>query len=145
MLISEVTSSGAAPVLERMLQFAGARHRLLVNNIANMHTPDYQVMDVDSVSFQAELARAVKARREQTGGTVGELAMKGTKEVSFMGGKLVLTPKSSGTGVLQHDRNNTDIESMMRDLGENLMVHRTATELMRRENDLLRVAITQRV
>lgn len=145
MLIRDVTSSGAAPVLEQLLQFAGARHKLIVNNIANKDTPDYRAMDVDPVSFQAEMARAVAKRRETTGGQVGELRLKDTSELSFAGGRLRITPKTAGAGVLQHDRNNTDIESMMRDLSENAMVHRTATELLRREHDVLRVAITQRV
>ncbi len=145
MLIGDVTSSGATPALEQLLQFAGARHKLIVNNIANKDTPDYRAMDVDPTAFQAQLARAVQARRNSTGGEVGELALKDTSEISFSGGRLRLTPKTSGSGVLQHDRNNTDIESMMRDLSENAMVHRTATELLRRQNDLLRVAIAQRV
>lgn len=145
MLISDVTSSGAAPVLEQLLQFSGARHKLIVNNIANKDTPDYRAMDVDPVSFQQELARAVEQRRQTTGGQVGELRLKDSGEISFAGGRLRFTPKTAGTGVLRHDRNNTDIESMMRDLSENAMVHRTATELLRREHDVLRVAITQRV
>lgn len=145
MLIRDVASSGSAPVLEQMLQFAGARHRLIVNNIANKDTPDYRAMDVDPVSFQAELARAVAKRREATGGEVGELRLRDTGEISFAGGRLRLAPKTSGTGVLRHDRNNTDMESMMRDLSENAMAHRTATELLRRQHDVLRVAITQRV
>lgn len=145
MLISDVTSSGATPVLEQLLQFAGARHKLIVNNIANKDTPDYRAMDVNPVAFQAELARAVEARRNATGGEVGQLSLKDTGEISFSGGRMRLTPKTSGIGVLQHDRNNTDIESMMRDLSENAMVHRTATELLRRQNDLIRTAISQRV
>lgn len=145
MLIGDLASAGSTPVLEQMLQFSGARHRLLVNNIANMHTPDYRSMDVDPVSFQKELARAVEARRRTTGGESGSLRLKDTSEISFTGGRLHLTPKTAGHGVLRHDRNNTDIESMMRDLSENAMVHRTATELLRRQNDVLRVAIAQRV
>ena len=145
MLIGDIGRSGSGPVLERMFQFAGARQRLLVNNIANMDTPDFRPMDVNPKDFQNALAKAVKERRANTGGERGELRLGSSREIVPGIGSLKLIPKTSGNGVLAHNRNNTDMESMMRDLGENSMVYRTVTDFMRRNTDILRTAISQRV
>ena len=38
-MIDGLTSSEGIATLERLVQFAGQRHRLIVNNIANFDTP----------------------------------------------------------------------------------------------------------
>ena len=58
-MISSVTNSEALPVLERLVQFAGARHRLIVGNIANLDTPEYRPVDASVKGFQAALGRAI--------------------------------------------------------------------------------------
>ena len=47
-MIDGVTNADSIPVLERMMQFAGARHRLLVHDIANLDTPDFRPVVVSS-------------------------------------------------------------------------------------------------
>jgi flagellar basal-body rod protein FlgB len=145
-MIGDLATSGSAPALERTLQFAAARQRLLVHSIANMDTPGFRMMDADPVAFQRVLREAIEQRRAGAGaGDTGDLALKDSAEVDFSPSGLTLIPRTAGRGVLAHDRNNRDVESLMRDLGENSMVYRTTVELLRRHNDTLRTAISQRV
>jgi flagellar basal-body rod protein FlgB len=145
MLISDLASAGALPVLEASYRFAAARHRVLVHNIANLDTPDFRPLDVSVTDFQAALSRAVEQRRARGPGA-GPLTLQPTRELEpTPDGGLRVTPKSPSGGVLYHDRNNRDLERMMQDLAENVMAFRLAGDLIRRESDLLRVAISQRV
>lgn len=146
MLFSDLSTSGSAPALQQLLRFAGARQRLLVHNIANMDTPDFRPADVSPAAFQSTLRDAIKARREATGGEHGTLPMPDSDEVSFAAnGSIRLTPGTPSPGVLYHDRNNRDLERQMQALAENTLTYRTASELLRRNQDLLRTAISQRV
>jgi len=146
MLIADVANAGALPILDRTLAFAGARQRLLAHNIANLDTPDFRPMDVSTRDFQRSLAKAARERRERTGGEHGELAFGGTPEIGVDArGRLTLSPETPSGNVLYHDRNNRDVERMMQDLAENTLVFRVTTDLIRRQNDLLRTAISQRV
>jgi flagellar basal-body rod protein FlgB len=144
MLIADLTNAGAMPVLSESLKFAGARQRLLAHNIANLDTPDFRPLDVSVKDFQASLADAVRRRAQDP--AAGPLDFKGTREaVPMPGGGLTLKPRTPSGNVLYHDRNNRDLERLMQDLSENVLAFRVASDLLRRENDLLRTAISQRV
>lgn len=144
-LISDISTHGSTPVLGRLLEFAGQRHRLLSHNIANMDTPDFRPLDVSTRGFQQALARAVEDRRARTGGAHGTLPLESTDEVQVSRSRLTLTPRTPSGNILYHDRNNRDLERMMQDLAENTLMFRTASDLLRREHELIRTAISQRV
>lgn len=146
MLFDDLANSGSSPALEQMLRFAGARQRLLVHNIANLDTPDFRPLDASPHDFQRTLARAVHERRARNGGEQGELILQDNREVTFeQGGGMRLTPRTPSSGILYHDRNNRDLERQMQALAENTIAYRVASDLLRRNNDLLRTAISQRV
>lgn len=145
MLITDLANAGSTPVLTEMLRFSGARQRLLVHNIANMDTPDFRPSDVSVSGFQGALRAAVERRRDAGGGEAGPMDRAASREVVRSGDRLNLSPKTSRGGVLYHDRNNRDVERMMQDLTENAMVYRTAADFLRRQGDVLKVAISQRV
>lgn len=144
MFINDLTSSGARPVLEQMLRFSGERQRIIAHNIANMTTPDFQAADVSVRDFQQQLATAVEARRTQTGGSHGELVLKDTSEVRQVGESLEITPRTSSGNILFQDRNNRDYVRLMQDLAENNLVFRTAADLLRWHQGMIRAAISQR-
>lgn len=146
MLISDLTNSGPAPVLEQMLRFAGQRQRILAQNVANVGTPDFRPWDVSPAKFQAQLAAAVEDRRKSPGGDNGPLVLKDTDEVKqAAGGGLEVTPKTSRGGILFQDRNNRDYIRLMQDVAENSLAFRAATDLMRWHEGMIRSAISQRV
>jgi flagellar basal-body rod protein FlgB len=145
-IFEDISTAGPAPVLERMIRFAGARQRLLSHNIANIDTPNFIPFDVSPRDFQQHLRDAVRERRESGRGESGELQVKDTDEVSEgSDGALTLTPRTPSGNILYHDRNNRDLERMMQALSENQMAFKAAADLLKHHNDLLRTAISQRV
>ena len=127
-MIDGVFNAEAIPVLERLVQFAGARHRLIVNNIANLDTPGYRPLDLSVSDFQKRLAEAVDERRA------------GRKP-----GGLELDPEPKAENILFHDGNDRDLERTMQDLVENFLTFRLANELLGSRFDLINIAIRERV
>lgn len=145
MLISDLANSGSNPALENLIRFAGQRQRLIASNIANISTPDYRMRDVSVSAFQANLAEAVQKRRERTGGERGSLEWSENGELRRdEHGNLTLHPGTPAGNILFHDRNNRDLERLMQSSAENVGVFRVATDLLKKNADLMRAAITQR-
>jgi flagellar basal-body rod protein FlgB len=148
MLFDDLANAGSAPVLERMLRFAGARQRLLAHDIANIDTPMFTPLDVSPRGFQQSLAAAVAKRRESGHSEAGELNVEETAEVAFGGSdgsQISLKPRTPSGNIMYHDRNNRDLERLMQSVAENQLMFKTASDLLKRQHDLLRTAISQRV
>ncbi len=144
-MIDGVTNGDAIPVLERLFQFAGGRHRLIANNIANLDTPDFRPVDVSVESFQAELGRAVDERRERHGNSGGDLYLEASRQVELEADRMILHPEPLGDNILFHDRNDRDPERLMQSLVENFMSFRTAADLLRNRFQLINTAIRERL
>jgi flagellar basal-body rod protein FlgB len=145
-IFEDLATSGPAPVLERMIRFAGARQRLLSHNIANIDTPNFIPFDVSPRDFQEHLRDAVRQRRESGRSESGELEVPDSDEVTTgSDGEMKLVPRTPSGNILYHDRNNRDLERMMQALSENQMAFKAAADLLKHHNDLLRTAISQRV
>lgn len=146
MFVDDVINAGAAPSLEMTIRFAGQRQRLIMNNIANLSTPNFRQSDVSPAGFQQMLARAIEDRDSRSGGMTGELAWNETGELrKDADGEMMLLPRSSFGGVLTPDRNNRDLERLMQDHAENLGVFRMATDLLRSRMSFMRDALAERV
>ncbi len=144
-MLGELSNSGALPALEEMVKFTAARHKLITHNIANLQTPNFRAMDVSVASFQEALEDAVRERRDSTGGETGGLTVK-TDEVELSPhGDIKLNPRTHSRGALGHDRNDADLESLMKDLAENQLAYRVASDLIRQQQGTLRTAISGRV
>lgn len=143
-MINGVTNAGSLPTLERLMQFAGARHRVIANNIANLSTPGFRPADVSVADFQASLRQAADERRATRGGR-GDLSPADTDQVQFLRDRIDLSPTPSGEGVLFHDGNDRDVERMMQDMVENFMVFRQAAQLLRSRVGVLNAAIRERL
>jgi flagellar basal-body rod protein FlgB len=139
-MIDGLTSGGSLPVLERLLQFAGERHRLIVHNIANLDTPGFRPADVSLRGFQEQLGAAIDRRRRAG----GALRLEGSPEVEVRPQGLLLHPRPSGDNLLFHDGNDRDLDRTMQDLVENFMAFRAAAELVRGQFNLLDSAIAGR-
>ncbi len=144
-MIDGVTNAGALPVLERLLQFSGQRHRLIVNNIANIDTPDFRPVDLSTTGFQETLGEAIDLRRARHGNTGGELRLEDTQQIEFHPNRMTINPEAVGDNILFHDRNDRNIERLMQDLVENASAFRMAAEFMRNRFDLINTAIRERV
>jgi flagellar basal-body rod protein FlgB len=144
-MIDGVTNADAIPVLERMVQFAGARHRLIVHNIANLDTPDFRPADVSIEGFRSQMAAAIDDRRSRHGAAGGPLEIESTRETEFTPGGVVLHPEPIGDNILFHDGNDRDPERLTQALVENFMAFRMAADLLRSRFDLINTAIRERV
>lgn len=144
-MIDGLNNADVLPLLERIMQFAGQRHRLIVNNIANLNTPGYRPMDVSVEAFQKQLGVAVDARRENHGPFGGALELEESNQVSFTSNSLTLHPEASANSILFHDGSEKNIERTMQDLVENFSTFRLAADLLRNRVQLLETAIRGRV
>lgn len=141
-MIDGVTNGEAIGVLERMVQFAGQRHRLIANNIANFDTPGYRPQDVSVAEFQDRLAEAVDERRAAGG---HQLAPSDSESIEFTTTGIELHPQPIEDNILFHDGNDRDLERTMQDLVENFMTFRVAAEMLRGRFALINSAISERV
>jgi flagellar basal-body rod protein FlgB len=144
-MISDLVNAGPSPVLEQMMRFTAQRQRILAHNVANIDTPNFQPLDASPRNFQEALAKAVDDRRGRTGGETGELKAFETREVRRdREGQIVLTPTTASSDPMTHDRNNTEVETIMQKLSENGMMFTLASSLWKQQQNILRTAITQR-
>jgi flagellar basal-body rod protein FlgB len=143
-MISGLTNADSMPVLERMLQFAAGRQRILADNVANFDTPGFRPRDVDVKQFQAALGEAVDERRDRNSNRGGELVFGGTRDVEVRGDRLELVPGESNRNILFHDGNDRDLDRSMQDLVENVMTVRGVSTLLRSRIDLLSSALRER-
>jgi len=144
-MIEGVHTSGSIPVLHRLLQFAGARHRLIAHNIANISTPNFRPVDIDPSEFQAALRDAVDARDLRDASMRGVLKIADTQHIRYTATGMEFDPQPIGDNILFHDGNDRNLEGLMQDLVENFMVFRQAAELVRSRFDILNAAISERI
>jgi len=136
---------GSMPVLERMVQFTGARQELIAHNVANLSTPYFKPTDLDPAKFQEQLRDALDHRSRKPNGMRRDLELGSTKQVRVRKGQMQFRPEQQNDNILFHDQNNRDVERTMQDLVENALAHRTSVELLKSQFDLLRTAIRERV
>lgn len=143
-MIQGLFSSGAMSALERTVQFTSQRHQHLMNNIANLSTPNFQPTDLSVKSFQQSLNAAIRANRSSPGGGFAPLRPRDADGVHFTADGIVAEPAKMHDNILFHDRNDRSLETTMKDLAENTMAHNTAMELLKSHFALLDIAIKER-
>jgi flagellar basal-body rod protein FlgB len=143
-MIEGLSNADALPVLERLMQFAGERHRIIANNVANLSTPGFRPGDVSVAAFQEQLGDAID-RRRSSNASASALSMKPTPQVEVIDDDLVLRPQPIADNLLFHDGNDRDLERTMQGLVENFMVFRTAAQFLQSRFDLLNTAIRERI
>ena len=134
MFIERLLDQGNAPLLEQMLRFTAARHRLIAENVVNVDTPDYRQKDLSPEKFHALLRSRVDRRRE---------AGSGAEAPSF--DDVVPGVETPGRGILFHDGNNRSMEQLMADQAKNAMMHNLAVELLRKQFQSMEMALKERI
>lgn len=144
-MIKGMFSYGSMPVLERVVQFTGARQELIAHNVANLSTPYFKPKDLNPVQFQQQLRDALDQRSRKPNPMRRDLELGSTRQVRMRNGQMQFRPEQQNENILFHDQNNRDVERTMQDLVENALAHRTSVELLKSQFDLLRTAIRERV
>lgn len=142
-MINDLFNHGSMPVLQRLVQFTGARHAVIADNIANLSTPYYRPKDLSVEKFQRHLRKAVDDRRSSATPGSGELELDDTREFRFHADRLETLAEPLDENILFHDRNNRDLERIMQDLAENTLAHNAGLEMLKNQFDLLRMAIRE--
>jgi flagellar basal-body rod protein FlgB len=132
MFIERLLNQGNAPLLEQMVKFSQARHRLLAENIVNVSTPFYRQKDLSIERFQSLLRDRVAQRKDAPPGSVGF-------------GDFSAETEQPQRNILFHDRNNRSVEQLMSDQAQNALMHNLMTELLRKQFQSVQNALKERV
>jgi flagellar basal-body rod protein FlgB len=120
------------PVLEQMLQFTSARHKVLAENIANLDTPGYQQKDLSVEKFQAMMQERIEKQAKGPAGSVNFDDVQGE----------VTNPND---GILYHDGNNRSTEQLMSEFAKNALLHNVAVEMLRKQYATMEMALKEKV
>jgi flagellar basal-body rod protein FlgB len=131
--------------LTKSMTFLEERHRLILDNIANVGTPGYKAKSAPIAEFQRALAKAIEERQANRS---KPLALESTAHFRETRNGMAVTPSTApegDSGILKHDGNNVSLEKEMSDLAQNTLMHRVMSELLRSRFAGLKSAIAERV
>jgi flagellar basal-body rod protein FlgB len=132
MFLERLMNQTNGPLLEQVLEFTAARHRLIAENMANVDTPEYQQKDLDVRQFQAMLRDRVDTRENSPPGAIG------FDDISAE----VQNPTD---GILFHDGNNRSMEQLVSDQAKNAMLHNLVVEMLRKQFQQMEMALKEKV
>ena len=132
MFVERLLNQGNAPLLEQMLKFTAARHRLIAENVTNATTPNYRQKDLSVEKFQKMLLSRVKDKNESAPGTVGFSDIQAELE-------------HPNRGILFHDGGNRSMEQLVTDQAKNAMTHNLVVELLRKQYTSLENALMEKI
>ncbi len=128
--------STTIPILEKVVGFAQSRHTVLVGNLANADTPDYQVRDLSSSTFQERLQEVIATRNTPYAYTA--------ERVDHYDSAMREVEDSMRT-ILFHDKSDVGLEQQVLEISKNQTLHNMAIAIMQNQFQLLNVAISERI
>jgi flagellar basal-body rod protein FlgB len=132
MFIERLMNQTNAPLVERVLDFAAARHRLIAENMANIDTPGYRQKDLSQAKFFSMLRERAAQRADSAPGTTS------FDDISAD----VQNPIKS---ILFHDQNNRSMEELAADQAKNGLLYTMAIEILRKQFSQMEMALRERV
>jgi|KBSMisStaDraftv2_1062788.scaffolds.fasta_scaffold696695_2 flagellar basal-body rod protein FlgB len=138
LMLPNLFTSTNIPALGEVLNFAQARHGVLVGNLANINTPGYHVRDLSVDTFQQKLKEAMSQSRSQS-----QPLSPGISQSEP--GDPMRQVRETLTNVLYHDDTNIDLEKQTAEITKNQFLHNFALTVMTDQMSLLQNAISERV
>jgi flagellar basal-body rod protein FlgB len=132
MFLDRLMNQTNAPLIERVLQFSAARHKLIAENIANVDTPGYRQKDLSQAKFFALLKDRAAAKHS---------AAPGTTTFDDIPSDL----EHPTAGLLLHDQNNRSMEQLASDQAKNGLLYTMAIELLKKQFTAMEMALKERV
>jgi flagellar basal-body rod protein FlgB len=132
MFIDRLMNQTNSPLLERVLQFASARHKLIAENMANVDTPGYRQKDLNEAQFFSMLRTRAADRAQAAPGTMAYDDIASDLE----------TPSK---GILFHDQNNRSMEQLASDQAKNGLLYTMAIEILKKQFSQMEMALKERV
>jgi flagellar basal-body rod protein FlgB len=130
-MFERLLNQSSEPVLERMLEFTAARHKLIAENVINISTPNYRQKDLSLEKFQEMLGQRIEQRDSA-----------GPGQTSFDDVSAELEEPESG--MLFHDGTNRSMEQLMSDQAKNAIMHNFIIELLRKQFATMELALKDR-
>ena len=130
MLIDGLMNRGNGALLEQVINFASQRHKLLLDDIANVDTPGYRQKDLSVDRFNSLLGERIEDRRRTGKGSFDDIDT---------------STEYPTRSILFHDRNNRSMEQLATDLAKNAMMHNLAIELLRKQFQQMEMALKEKV
>ena len=130
MLIEGLMNRGNGALLEQVVNFASQRHKLILDNIANVDTPGYRQKDLSVERFGSMLRQRVDERRRSGSASFDDISSSVENPIR---------------GILFHDGNNRSMEQLATDMAKNAMMHNLAIELLRKHFQQMDMALKEKV
>jgi len=142
-LLSGIFDRGAGALAAKVAAYAEARQAVLAENVANIDTPGYKTRDLPLGEFQEMVAKALE-ESERTGRPI---RLRSTRSIEVgRDGTMTFKPvERTGQGLVFHDQGNRDIETEMSEMVKTSVLHRVAIEVMKKQGEMLQVAIRERI
>ncbi len=137
-MLPNLFTSTNIPALGEVLNFAQARHGVLVGNLANINTPGYRVRDLSVETFQQKLQEAMSQSKSQSHPLSPGISQSEP-------GDPMRQVRETLTNVLYHDDTNMDLEKQTAEITKNQFLHNFALTVMTDQMTLLQSAISERV
>lgn len=125
-MVNGLFSQGNYQGLKKMLDASVMRHEAISSNLANIETPNYKRIDVDS-SFSSELSRAIAARN--------------INDISRLEPRIVLDKNAVSPN---RDGNTVQLEKELLAMQRNSLAHNVQTQFISSSLMKLRSAIVGR-
>src|SRR5665213_4072087 len=130
-MFERLMNQSSAPVLEKMLKFTSARHKLIAENVINISTPNYRQKDLSLEKFQDMLGERIEQRDQG-----------GPGATSF--DDIDAEMEEPERGILFHDGSNRSMEQLMSDQSKNALMHNLIIELLRKQFSTMEMALKDR-
>ena len=142
--------------LEVAIEGTNLRHQLIVNNIANGDTPNFQSLDINfQDALKEKLAlwrrhsvikgRSTKNSLKRLEDREFNIAVKLSTEMKLDASRLRATIYTEPNEQERLDSNSVDVDREMAKLMENSYFHRAYLEIYNKKSRMMRMAITGRV
>lgn len=135
MIDNVVFKQSGVPLLEKFLDVASIRQKLIAGNIANVATPGYKSKDLD---FHGELKKAVN-QKSSLAGTVTHPNHLPVGKSADNRVDIITNTSGESNGV-----NNVNIDKEMASLAENQIYYSIGAKLLARQFQGLQKAITSK-
>lgn len=142
-MIQDLVTSNQIELLERTVSFTEQRHKLILENLANIDTPGYVQKDASVTEFQQSLAAAIEKTRQSFN---GKLDPESTDSIQFEPGgtRVRLTPQDVVKSAPFHDRGIRSMENLMSQLADNAQAHNMAATMLKGKYDTIQKAISMK-
>lgn len=139
-MIQALFDQTTLPMLQEVLRFSEARHRVLAGNVANADTPGYRVRDLNVEHFQQELKAALASAPPSS-----HTFMSPGEQAAPTWDDRLREVRDSIRSIQFLDGSDVGIEQQVTEVAKNQFLHNLTVSIMSSQFRLLQTAVSERV